>query len=419
MVAGNPQDAERLDGGPKAARARTEAAVLHALRRHGYASATTFRDDSFVGLTRAELADAAGVSRPSVRMVESAFSESVLDKQPGQPLRLKAGAGYALGVQWGPRHARVAIADLHGQLFSVRDGFEQRFAFGNPPDPYLDWTADALKRLLVAADVAPHDIIGLGISRAAPINRRTGVAHSSGLPNKEWRDINAADQLERRVDWLRAIPSITDNDANLSAQAEHTFGAARDLEDFVYVKWSDSVATGLILSGQPHRGHDGYAGQLGHLLIDWRGNESRDIKCEVCGKPGCLETKVGVAQIAKQFGIDVDSEERTAGTLLELAAHDANVRKRLEYSAELMGEALAPLVDTLNPAGLVLGGWLGSDIHDHSYLLSTLRATLEAHVMGFGKGIVIRRPKLHRSAVRGATLRVLAERLVAWAPRAR
>ncbi len=81
-----------------------------------------------------------------------------------------------------------------------------------------------------------------------------------------------------------------------------------------------------------------------------------------------------------------------------------------------MGEAVAPLVDTLNPAGIVLGGWFGSDIHDHSSLLSIFRGTLESHVMGFGQGIVIRRPKLHRSAVHGATLRVLTERLVAWAP---
>lgn len=414
MAPGLP-DNGRVDGGPKAARARTEAAVLHALRRHGCANARGFRDNSVIGLNRAELAEAAGVSRPSVSIVEAAFSASLLDKRPGQPLRLNSGAGYALGVQWGQRHARVAIADLNGQLFPGRDGFEKRFSFGEPPGPYLDWTADALVMLLRAADVTPKEIIGLGISRAAPINSRTGVAHASGLPNKEWRDINAADQLEHRLDWLRGIHSITDNDANLSARAEHAFGAAQDLDDFVYVKWSDSIATGLILSGQPYRGSSGYAGQLGHLLIDWR--DKAGVMCDVCGKEGCLETKVGVANLATQLGIAVDAEDRIAGRLLELATPESDVRKRLEYSAELMGEALAPLVDTLNPAGLVLGGWLGSDMHDHSYLLSTFRRTLENHVMGFGRGIVIRRPRLHRSAVHGATLRVIAERLVAWAPR--
>ncbi|MEA2373028.1 MAG: hypothetical protein QOH12_3422 [Solirubrobacteraceae bacterium] len=393
--------------------------MLHALRRHGYANARGFRDDSVVGLNRASLADAAGVSRPSVSIVEAAFSDSLLDKRPGLPLRLKPGAGYALGVQWGPRHARVAIADLNGQLFPIRDGFEKRFPFREPPSPYLDWTADALDRLLEAAGVRPEEIIGLGISRAAPVNKRTGVAHSSGLPNKEWRDVNAADQLERRLDWLRGVPSITDNDANLSAEAEHTFGAVRDLDDFAYVKWSDSVAAGLMLGGHTYRGGDGYAGQFGHLLIDWRDKQGEDVECVVCGRRGCLETKVGVANIAAQLGIEIHEGDRIAGRLLDLATRDVKVRKRLEYSAELMGEALAPLVDTLNPAGLVLGGWLGSDIHDHSYLLSILRHTLEDHVMGFGRGIVIRRPKLNRSAARGATLRVIAERLMAWAPRAR
>lgn len=355
-MAGAPQANERIDGGSEAARARTVAAVLHALRRHGYTRAKTFRDDSFTGLTRTELSRAAGVSRPSVNMVEAAISGTLLDKMPGQPLRLKAGAGYALGVQWGPRHARVAIADLHGQLFPVRDGFERRFPFREPPTPYLDWTADALARLLIAADVAPEAIIGLAISRAAPIRTTTGMAHSSGLANKEWRDIDAMHALERRVHWLRSVHCITDNDTNLSAEAEHTLGAACDLNDFVYVKWSDSVGIGLILSGRPYRGSEGYAGQLGHQLIDWRRNERQDVKCKVCGRTGCLESKVGAASIAEQFGIDVDSEDRIADRLLDLASRDSNVRKYLACSAELMGEALAPLVDALNPAGLVLGG---------------------------------------------------------------
>lgn len=407
-------DLDRAVGGAAALRSRTETVVVQALWRHGHSYARRFRDDRVPGMSRAVLAEAAGVSRPSVHAVEKMFAGSLLERLPleRQALRIKANAGYALGIEYGRQHARVAIADLNGRLFARREGFETRFPVGSPPEPYLNWTADAIGRLLKAADVKPHEVIGVGISRASPISSATAIAHVSGLGNPEWRDVNVADQLEQRLDWFGNRPAITDHDANLSALAEHTFGAARDLSDFIYVKWSDSISAGLVLAGEPYRGSDGYAGQIGHLRID----SAEGARCEVCEKSGCLETKVGAVAIADELGISESAEEpRLANALLAAVSTRPDARERLTLAASLLGEAAASLVDALNPSALIVGGWLGSSIHDYSFLVSAFRDALEQRTMGFGAGIEIRRPRLHRSAVHGATLRVLSEELLQWA----
>lgn len=420
-----PSEVERAAASPKALRARTEALVLHALRLHGYANARDFRDTAFAGLSREALAEAAGVSRPSVHEVVRTFSNRKRDagnkNRRARPLQLGPDAGYALGVDFGRRHARVALADLNGRLFGEREGFERIFSPAEKPGPLLDWAAGAIDELLKASKVKPSEIMGLGISRTAPVSSATGKAHASGLANREWRDVNVADGLKHRREYLRDLHAITDNDANLSALAEHTFGAARDTDDFVYVKWSDGVAVGMILSGQPYRGHMGYAGQVGHLLIDWRDRRGyRDRsdeleECEICRKKGCLETRVGVLSLARALHVPILGEARVADQLLKVARSNSEAHKRLDYSAYLTGEAIASVVDTLNPSCLVLGGSLGSSIHDHSELMASFRAALDEHVMGFARNIEIRRPELRRSAVHGATLRVLSDRLVEWA----
>src|ERR1700710_1562758 len=99
--------------GTSALRERSERQVLRALQQHGFASANGFRDDSFEGLQLVRVAEIAGLSRPSVYNVQDKYEQLLLDPL----LRLRSDVGYAVGVEVGPRNARVAIADIHGQLF--------------------------------------------------------------------------------------------------------------------------------------------------------------------------------------------------------------------------------------------------------------------------------------------------------------
>lgn len=408
--------------GSTALRARSEELVLRALQDHGYTHAHGFRDDSFAGLTLAKLAETAGLSRPSVYNVQGVYRELLLE-----PLRLRPDFGYAIGVEFGPRNARVAIADIHGQLFEQAEEFERYFRLLEQPEKYLDWAAPKIDELVREAGVEPKEVMGIGISQVAPINASTGHPHPSGLANKAWRDVNVGDQLARRLvrlrrDWEGVQTGPSDNDTNLSVLAEHTFGSARDVNDILFVNWSNHVGFGLILAGSPYRGSRGYAGELGHLLIDEdRGARKRkkaEESCARCGKVGCLEMRIGASWLAEEFGASEEELVRADDYVLERVepvGDEGDARLRVDEAARLLGESVASIVDTLDPAVLILGGSIGARIHEDTALLRAFREGLDERMMGFAREIEIREPKLQTSAVQGAILRVLSDRLVDWA----
>jgi predicted NBD/HSP70 family sugar kinase len=411
--------------GASALRARSEELVLRALQHHGFEHARGFGDESFEGLPLSKLADITGLSRPSVYNVQDVYGELLLE-----PLRLRPDVGYAVGVENGPRNARVAIADIHGQLFDYPERFERYFELLQAPEEYLDWIAPKIDELVREAGVEPREIMGVGISQVAPINTSTGHPHPSGLANKAWRDVNVGDQLGRRLtalrgDWEGVPTGPSDNDTNLSALAEHTFGSAKNVDDVLFVNWSNHVGFGLMLRGRPYRGSRGYAGELGHLVIDddrgLRKQREDEEPCRRCGKVGCLESRIGAARMAEEFGAQEEDLIRAADYVLERvnvkrAGYEEGERLRVQGAARLLGESVASIVDTLDPAALILGGSFGSRIHDDTALLSAFRDGLEDRMMGFAQEIEIRQPKLLKTAaVQGACLRVLSERLFEWA----
>jgi predicted NBD/HSP70 family sugar kinase len=409
--------------GASALRTRSEELVLRALQQHGYAHARGFRDESFEGLALAKLAELAGLSRPSVYNVQEVYDELLLE-----PLRLRPDVGFAVGVENGPRNARVAIADIHGQLFEHPERFERYFELLQAPEEYLDWIAPKIDELVREAGVEPRDVMGVGISQVAPINTSTGHPHPSGLVNKAWRDVNVGDQLARRLvalrrDWEDVPTGPSDNDTNLRALAEHTFGSAQNFDDVLFVNWSNHVGFGLILRGQPYRGSRGYAGELGHLVIDDdRSLSSKDQDpCLRCGKVGCLEARIGAARLAEEFGAKEEDLIRAADYVLDRVSvrrggYAEDERLRVHDAARLLGESVASIVDTLDPAALILGGSFGSRIHDDTALLRAFREGLEERMMGFAQEIEIRQPRLlTTAAVQGACLRVLHDRLFEWA----
>jgi glucokinase len=370
-----------------------------------------------------KLSEIAGLSRPSVYNVQSTYEKLLLD-----PLRLRPDVGYAIGVEVGPRNARVAVADIHGQLFEHPKRFERHFKFLEPPEEYLDWAAPMIDELVREAGVEPHEIMGIGISQVGPINTSTGHPHPAGLANKSWRDVNVGDQLARRLvkirsDWESVQTGTSDNDTNLSALAEHTFGNAQGVRHVIYVNWSNHVGFGLILGDTPYRGSRGYAGELGHLIIeDDRSPRKRrkdEDPCLRCGEVGCLEARIGAARIAEEFGAgEADlplAADYILGRVSARSDYQADERKRVEDAAHLLGQAVASMVNTLDPAALILGGSVGERIHDDTALLRAFREGLELRALDFAKEIEIRQPKLPTAAVRGASLRILSSRLFEWA----
>jgi predicted NBD/HSP70 family sugar kinase len=179
--------------------------------------------------------------------------------------------------------------------------------------------------------------------------REDGVVGSSAiLPG--WVGVAAVAEMRRRLD----IPILVDNDANLGALAEAAFGAAQDASDLIYLKVSSGIGAGLILNGRLYRGAAGLAGELGHILVDPEG-----VVCR-CGNRGCLETLAATGALVdllrRSHGDDV-----TVAAILALA-HDGDVgcRRVIADAGRAIGQAVAMLLNVLNPELLVVGGDLAA-----------------------------------------------------------
>src|SRR4051794_38597066 len=250
--------------------------VVDELRRHGR-------------LSRADLARLTGLSATTITaLVGDLLERGVVIEQngrdiqaagPGRPpvlLRLDPSAGGALGIDFGHRHLRVAVADLSRTVLAERaiDLDVDAAAEGS-----LDAAAAMVEDVLSEAGMPRDRIVGAGVGLPGPIDTRTGTVGSSViLPG--WVGLRPAEELERRL----GVSVVVDNDANLGALGEVAFGAARGLRDVVYVKVASGVGAGLVLGGRIYHGAAGLAGELGHVHVREHGDVCR------CGNRGCLET---------------------------------------------------------------------------------------------------------------------------------
>ena len=184
---------------------------------------------------------------------------------------------------------------------------------------------------------------GIGAAVPGSVREADGVVRMA--PHLEWVDEPFAALLEEAT----GLPALVANDASLGANAEHLFGAGRGIGDLIYLNGGPGgIGGGVITRALPLAGSSGYAGELGHTLVNSGGS-----RCH-CGAIGCLETEVSQARLLDALGLD-DAEglDEAMGRLD--GAGRAEVERQLRYLAVAIRNA----VNILNPRRVVLGGFLG------------------------------------------------------------
>jgi len=337
------------------------------------------------GSSRTDLARWTGLSRATVSaLIEELGYAGVIEehegpvtaapRSSGRPpvlLSLVPGAGFAVGLDFGHQHIRVAICDLSGEL--VAEDFSPA-EVDHAPTESLDLAHELVGAALRGAGIEPERVLGVGMGLAAPIHKATGEIATEGiLPG--WHGIRPAHEMQARL----GVAVELENDANVGALGEKVFGAARDVDDLIYVRVSAGIGAGLILGGRPYRGFGGVAGEIGHVLADPAGPICR------CGNRGCLETIASPPAVAALL-------ERSSGEpvgvelLLELvAAKDRRARRAVADAGEAVGRALSMLVNVLNPELVVVGGDLAPA---GPMLLDPIRAAIERHGVAPAAGAV-------------------------------
>ena len=231
---------------------------------------------------------------------------------------------YVVGIDMGGTNTVFGIVDARGVVITS-DSIKTR-KHSNIND-YIDELHTELTRLIRSVD-AEEKIYGIGIG-APNANFFTGMIEDG--VNLPWPTPVPFAQL---ISDKFGIPVAITNDANAAAIGEMTYGAARGLKDFIMITLGTGVGSGIVVNGQVVYGHDGFAGELGHVIV--KRNNGR--LCG-CGRAGCLETycsATGVARTAREF---LEIRPNEPSVLRGMPIDD--ITSKDVYDAAMAGDQLA------------------------------------------------------------------------------
>jgi predicted NBD/HSP70 family sugar kinase len=335
-------------GTPEGLRELNRLRVVDALRARGRASRSELVP--LTGLSRTTVATIVGDLQSRGLVVEDAEGNGRREQRgrgrPSAVLRFHASAGIALGLGVDERRLRLALADLSAVVLAERSlELAPYDTLGAALDAVEELVADALAQ----AGAERRQLMGAGIGLPGPIDRGS-VAVGSPLLLPRWLDDDVSAELTRRL----GVPVEVDNDANLEALAELTFGAGRGLEDLVYVKVSHGIGAGLVLGGRLHHGATGIAGELGHVHVQPDGAVCR------CGGRGCLGTIASTGPLLELLRPAHGADLTLEGMIALVAGGDLGARRIVHDAGAAIGRVLADLCNHLNPSAIVVGGELSA-----------------------------------------------------------
>jgi glucokinase len=309
---------------------------------------------------------------------------------------------YVVGIDIGGTNTVFGIVDARGHVVaadSVKTKKHVNF------DDYIQDLHEGLSRLIKAND-AEDQIQGIGIG-APNANYYSGEIVNA--PNLPWGPIVPLAEKVSKI--FGGIPVAVTNDANAAALGEMTYGAARGMKDFIMITLGTGVGSGIVINGQLVYGSDGFAGELGHVIM--KRNNGRICGC---GRTGCLEaycSATGVARTAREF-LEVrtepsllrnlEIEDITSKDVYDAAmAGDKLAKDIFTYTGTILGEALADMAAFSSPQAFILFGGLAKS---GDLLLKPIKEAYDKNVMPIFRGkakIIISELKESDAAVLGAS----------------
>lgn len=201
--------------------------------------------------------------------------------------------------------------------------------------------------------------MGIG---APDANYYTGIIDNPA--NLPWKgEIPLAKMFSDRL----GIPVALTNDANAAAIGEMAYGAAKGMKNFIMITLGTGVGSGIVVNGQVVYGSDGFAGELGHVIVD-KSSEARSCGC---GRKGCLETYCSATGVARTAQMIVSSSERptllrnipldeiTSKDVAIAASQGDEVAKEIfEFTGKILGEACADFAAFSSPEAFIFFGGL-------------------------------------------------------------
>lgn len=283
---------------------------------------------------------------------------------------------YTLGIDIGGTNTVFGIVDRDGKLY-----YESSVSTKSAKEPFQ--LVDQIFEIISTTDFYSQ-LIGIGVG--AP----NGNYYSGNIefaPNLEWKGIiPLASMFEEKF----GLKTVLTNDANAAAVGEMLFGAAKGLNHFVTITLGTGLGSGVVIDGKIVYGHDGLAGEYGHVRVVKDGRQCG------CGRKGCLETYVSATGVVRSIQ-EFESPNKANSSIHKVVnptskdvcdaamAGDLFCTEILEFTTSILGAALADFTCFSSPNAYVLFGGLAQSGQQFA---DKVKTEMEANMLSIYKNKV-------------------------------
>lgn len=313
---------------------------------------------------------------------------------------------YVVGIDVGGQTTKLGVVDARGTVLAQTVIRTDTYT---DIEPYIAELAEALNKVIADAGVEGK-VKGIGVG-APNGNYYTGTIENA--VNLSWGGTKTIEFAKLLSEAMNGLPVALTNDANAAAVGEMTYGAARGMKNFIMITLGTGVGSGIVINGDVVYGHDGFAGELGHVAAVR--NNGRTCNC---GKTGCLETyasATGVARTAREW-LEMSDEPSVLRNLDSIASKDVYdaakegdklALKIFEFTGKMLGRSFADFIAFSAPEAIVLFGGLA---RAKEFLTAPIEDAMNANVLPLWRNKV----KLVYSQLKESDAAILGASALAW-----
>ena len=314
---------------------------------------------------------------------------------------------YVIGLDLGGTNSVFGIVDSRGEIKATTAIKTGGFSSA---ESYVEACVNALLPII-------EQVGGIEKIKAMGIGAPNGNYYNGTIefaPNLPWAHDGIVPLAKMFGDKL-GVPVALTNDANAAAIGEMVYGVARGMKNFIVITLGTGVGSGIVVNGQLLYGHDGFAGELGHVIMRRENGRS----CG-CGRSGCLEaycSATGVARTARELLSKTDrpsllrelNPEDITSLDVSIAAEkgDELANEIYEFTGEMLGEACADFAAFSSPEAFI---FFGGMTKAGELIMKPIRESYDKHVLKIFKG----KAQFLVSGLDGASAAVLGASAVGW-----
>jgi len=314
---------------------------------------------------------------------------------------------YVIGLDLGGTNSVFGIVDARGEIkatTAIKTGGY------TSAESYVEASVEALQPII-------EEVGGIDKIKAMGIGAPNGNYYNGTIefaPNLPWAHdgvVPLADMFSKKL----GVPVALTNDANAAAIGEMVYGVARGMKNFIVITLGTGVGSGIVVNGQLLYGSDGFAGELGHVIM--RRENGRPCGC---GRKGCLEaycSATGVARTAREMLSttnrpsllrDMNPEDITSlGVSIAAGKGDELANEIYQFTGKMLGEACADFAAFSSPEAFI---FFGGMTKAGELIMKPIRESYDEHVLKIFKG----KAKFLVSGLDGASAAVLGASAVGW-----